>query len=239
VLREHLYPSSIMQTYRVASKIPRISCKVLRSPVQKQSSQNMSLFHNLTPGDFSPLVSFLNEFEPARRHSKHSSVRAFRPSFDVSELKDSYQLQGELPGIEQSNINIEFTDQHTLVIKGRTERESQQGTPLAVEAAEEASPSEADTTTYHKATVEEEDNASTAGVPTPATSTIVTVDNEAKSTPKTKYWLSERSIGEFHRSFSFPTRVNQDAVTASLKNGILSVVIPKAPAPVSRRIDIS
>ena len=228
-----------MQIYRVASKIPQTSCKAIKAPIQKQASRNMALFQKFTPNDFSPLVSFLNEIEPGRHHSKHSPVRAFRPSFDVSELKDSYRLQGELPGIEQENINIEFTDQHTLVINGRIERESHQGSPLAIEAAEETSQPDTEGNSYHKATVEEEENTSTAGAPTPATSATNTVDNVAKSTPKAKYWLSERSVGEFHRSFSFPARVNQDAVTASLKNGILSVIIPKAPAPVSRRIDIS
>ena len=47
---------------------------------------------------------------------------------------------------------------------------------------------------------------------------------------KTKYWVSERSVGEFHRSFSFPGRVDQDGVKASLKNGVLSIVVPKLAA---------
>jgi len=42
-----------------------------------------------------------------------------------------------------------------------------------------------------------------------------------------KLWVSERSVGEFSRSFSFPERVDQDAVKASFKNGVLSIVVPK------------
>ena len=53
-----------------------------------------------------------------------------------------------------------------------------------------------------------------------------------------KYWVSERSVGEFHRAFSFPSRVDQDSVTAGLKNGILSVVVPKAPSYQAKRINI-
>ena len=53
-----------------------------------------------------------------------------------------------------------------------------------------------------------------------------------------KYWVSERSVGEFHRAFSFPSRVNQDEVKASLKNGILNVVVPKAPSYKAKRIDV-
>lgn len=41
------------------------------------------------------------------------------------------------------------------------------------------------------------------------------------------YWVSERSVGEFHRTFSFPSRVDSEGVKAKLKNGILSVTVPK------------
>ncbi len=51
--------------------------------------------------------------------------------------------------------------------------------------------------------------------------------------------MSERSVGEFSRSFSFPVRVDQDAVKASMKNGILSILVPKAKKHESRKIDIS
>jgi hypothetical protein len=44
------------------------------------------------------------------------------------------------------------------------------------------------------------------------------------------YWVMERPVGEFHRSFTFPSKVDQDGVKASLRNGILSVLVPKAKA---------
>ncbi|KAJ4128297.1 hypothetical protein NW754_002289 [Fusarium falciforme] len=56
---------------------------------------------------------------------------------------------------------------------------------------------------------------------------------------KAKYWLSERSVGEFSRSFNFPTPVDQESVTASFKDGILNIVAPKAKKQESRRIAIS
>ena len=55
---------------------------------------------------------------------------------------------------------------------------------------------------------------------------------------KYKYWVSERSVGEFHRSFSFPGRVDTDGVKASLKNGILHVMVPKSVHKESKRIQI-
>ncbi|PHH55956.1 30 kDa heat shock protein [Ceratocystis fimbriata CBS 114723] len=42
------------------------------------------------------------------------------------------------------------------------------------------------------------------------------------------YWVQERTVGEFSRTFSFPRLIRQDEVHASLEDGILTVVIPKA-----------
>jgi HSP20 family molecular chaperone IbpA len=60
----------------------------------------------------------------------------------------------------------------------------------------------------------------------------------ATSADKAKYWLSERSIGEFSRTFNFPQRVDHDAVTASLKDGVLNITVPKAKRHETRRISI-
>jgi len=54
-----------------------------------------------------------------------------------------------------------------------------------------------------------------------------------------KYWVTERSIGEFTRMFSFPDRVDQDGVSANLKDGILTVVIPKSKKHETRRIAVA
>ncbi|KAH8755187.1 hypothetical protein F5882DRAFT_444803 [Hyaloscypha sp. PMI_1271] len=56
---------------------------------------------------------------------------------------------------------------------------------------------------------------------------------------KGKYWLSERAVGEFSRSFKFHVRVDQVRVQASLKNGLLSIVVPKAEKHVSCKVSIS
>ncbi|KAA8901715.1 HSP20-like chaperone [Sphaerosporella brunnea] len=40
-------------------------------------------------------------------------------------------------------------------------------------------------------------------------------------------WLSERVFGHFQRSFSFPTPVDLEAVTAKLEAGLLEIVVPK------------
>ncbi len=46
----------------------------------------------------------------------------------------------------------------------------------------------------------------------------------------------ERFNGKFHRSISLPTSVQADAVTATYKNGILEVHMPKMKSKTSRKI---
>lgn len=174
--------------------------------------------------------------------------RPFQPRFDVKETKESYSLTGELPGIDQKNLSVEFIDEHTLTIKGHTETVKESGSkPEAVEAAEPTA--EATTTPEtasvksHQATVEDEEPATTATEETPAESSEVakTAAPEAPAKaeePKQHNWISERHYGQFSRSFSFPSRIDQEAVKASLKDGILSIVVPKLAAPESRRINV-
>jgi HSP20 family molecular chaperone IbpA len=37
-------------------------------------------------------------------------LKTFSPKFDVKEAADAYELHGELLGIKQEDIKIEFTD---------------------------------------------------------------------------------------------------------------------------------
>jgi len=211
----------------------------------------MSFFPRLATGEFAPLFRLLDEFDAHRStRGSVSSARSFAPKFDVKEVKDAYQLDGELPGIDQKDVQIEFTDAHTLVIKGRTERQyssdSGPATPAAVEDSSapdalEAAPEGTETPKSRQASVEDEEApaATTTEVDPAAESAVEKAPaKEELQKPKSKYWVSERSVGEFHRTFNFPTRVDQDAVKASLKNGILSVVVPKAAPRVSKRISI-
>lgn len=183
-----------------------------------------------------------------------SSLRSFQPKFDVKENKDSYELHGELPGIDQKNVSIEFTDPQTLSIRGRTEhvREEGQRPSGHIEGqSEQAQLTESgEKESYHKPTVEDENTMSGSNPDAQKSaeasndsgeSTEVTQQEQQLPQPKSngsKYWLSERSIGEFARQFAFPERVDQDKVKASMKDGVLSILVPKAAAPQSRRINI-
>ncbi|KAF2275242.1 HSP20-like chaperone [Westerdykella ornata] len=56
--------------------------------------------------------------------------------------------------------------------------------------------------------------------------------------PEIRELLSERVRGSFERTFQFPERIDIANVSASLRNGVLSISIPKAPAFESKRIAI-
>ncbi|KAK4447960.1 30 kDa heat shock protein [Podospora aff. communis PSN243] len=203
-----------------------------------------------------------------RRPIRRTVTTTFRPKFDVHETATAYELHGELPGIEKENLNIEFTDPQTMVVRGRVERtsetkpeaEEQAATtnePEAAPAAEEKT-SDADETAsnasshgWHHATVEDdpEEPATPPGASTPTESetpktevakrVAPTVQKApAPAEPKEKVWLHERSIGQFSRTFTFPSRVEHENVSASLDNGVLSIVVPKAPKHQLRRIAI-
>ncbi|CAL5867942.1 uncharacterized protein PFLUO_LOCUS2165 [Penicillium psychrofluorescens] len=167
----------------------------------------MSLWHTSYPASsgFAPLFRLLDDYDVHRSTSNRSgqstAMRSFSARFDVRESTDAYHLDGELPGIVQKDIDIEFSDPQTLTVKGRTERE------------------------YHS--------------PSPSNGTAETEEGDDKAgKPAYRFWAEERSVGEFQRTFTFPTRVDQDAVKANLKNGILSIVVPKAAAPTAKKITV-
>lgn len=194
---------------------------------------------------FTPLFRLLDDFDKYSQggsttntpsNGRRSPVFHWQPKFDVRETADAYELHGELPGLDKENVSIEFPEAQQLVIKGKVDRTYTSGTPPAGGAVENApeKPAIADGNerrNSHQATVEDEAEAKS----TEAASTTTKAEQPAD---KAKYWLTERSIGEFSRIFSFPSRVDQDAVSASLKDGILNVTVPKAKKHESRRIAI-
>jgi HSP20 family molecular chaperone IbpA len=218
-----------------------------------------NLYNNADSSSFTPLFRLLDDFDSYSRNQggqggqgRRSALPAWQPKFDVRETADTYELHGELPGMVKEQVNIEFTDPQTMLVRGRVERTYTAGTPPAghIEGNSNNNNNNAITEgneegrrNSHKATVEDE---GTEGQTTAVTEPEKQQEVAASSTTekkaavdRAKYWLTERSIGEFSRSFSFPTRVEQEGVTANLKDGILSVTVPKAKKHESRRIAIN
>ncbi|CAG8961493.1 hypothetical protein HYFRA_00013843 [Hymenoscyphus fraxineus] len=196
----------------------------------------MSLFprsYYASEPSFTPLFRLLDQFDnhyTGGSGSGKQSLMSFQPKFDLKENETNYELHGELPGVAQKDINIEFTDAQTLTVHGRTERHYESGTPPAG-FIEGSSGTKSIENGKHQPTVED--------VPEGKSSNNeVTKKTEEPKKETSKYWVSERSVGEFSRSFGFPGHVDQDGVKASMKDGILTVIVPKAKKPIGRKIAI-
>ncbi|KAK1836785.1 30 kDa heat shock protein [Podospora conica] len=132
----------------------------------------------------------------------------------------------------KSTTSSTHSKYHRPTVEDDTDDEdsdSQVSTPKSV-TSETAKPADKETTPAPETKEVQKAAAPQAPAPTPAPAPA-----PAKAANE-RVWLSERSVGEFSRAFTFAERVDQDSVTATLDNGVLSVVVPKAPKPVVRRV---
>jgi HSP20 family protein len=70
---------------------------------------------------------------------------------------------------------------------------------------------------------------------------VLTVKGEKKQEKEEKdehYYRAERSYGAFARAIRLPAPVDSSKVTATFKNGVLTVALPKAPAAKGTTIPI-
>ena len=223
------------------------------TPITKASSPHIRKMSSLLPrvafgpsryapmrNEFAPLLNLFDDtFTELSRVAQNQPGRTFTPRFDVKETKEAYTLEGELPGIDQKDVSIEFTDEHTLTVKGHTENYYESGPESGTGRIEEDhSASEEGGAKAKHPTVEDEGAGAGHSTSTEVATSAKSGDVSKPAPPKHQYWVSERSIGEFQRTFRFDHRVDQDGVKASLKNGILGIHVPKAKSPASRRINI-
>ena len=249
-----------MQPIRITTRLPHICRRASKSTsIPQTTKRTMSLFPHYAQNDFAPMFRLLDDWNSFSQQTRAggsdlvtAAPRSFNPKFDIKESKDAYTLEGELPGIELDNVAVEWTDTATLSIKGRSEYRRDEGSRTAaadsqgrITAGGDTAAANANNTNgYHKPTVEDDNTNAMAVANSGAVATHeggpqvkhARGGNSHGSGPR--YWVTERSVGEFTRVFSFPHRVDQDKVKASLKNGILSVVVPKATAPEHRRVNV-
>lgn len=202
--------------------------------------------------------------QPGRQQRQQPAQPAyFTPRFDIVETDAAYELYGELPGVDKKDVEIEFSDPQTLIVKGHIERTVSSASAETRDVAEDdavvvdhAADDHAETSSQRsfRATVEdgdEDDGTATASsnkadqktttsadttVATTAPSTVATTEKPQQ--PTHKYWLAERHAGPFSRTFAFPERLDLDGVKASLHNGVLALTVPKARKYEGRRINL-
>ncbi|KAI1073724.1 HSP20-like chaperone [Whalleya microplaca] len=234
----------------ITSKLPRNINKqpISRIFINPHTTRKMSLFgprfYN-TP-EYSPnfggLFRLIDDFDKYASQTGEGQVSRqgrhlqpfITPKFDLHEDEAAYHLNGELPGVPKENVHIEFSDDQTISIRGKVERSYQSGAPPSLEGAQTGGAITEGGENKHHATVED--------APEGAKSKEVTKSedkNKQAAASKTKYWVSERSVGEFSRSFNFPTRIDTEGVKASMENGILNVTVPKAKKAETKRVTVS
>ncbi len=74
------------------------------------------------------------------------------------------------------------------------------------------------------------------------TENTLKISGERKTVEESKDATShrvERMFGKFYRSFNFPSQVNADKISASYKDGVLHVTVPKAEEVKPKQIPIS
>lgn len=179
-----------------------------------RASRNIASEFNQIPQLFRALDDVLFTGQSARAGT--FPQRTFAPRVDLYETQSAFEVKADLPGVEKDNLSIEFDDENTLVINGKVEKGGESTGPEVYEA---------DTPEHHNG----KEKTQQTGIATSA--------GESQANGR-RVWQGERLVGEFSRSFSFPSAVDHDNIQASLNNGILSIVVPKKAQQAAKRIQI-
>lgn len=185
----------------------------------------LSLFNDT----FSQLDRLSNELNGRLNDdSDFGKMLTLAPKFDIKETEKEFILEGELPGVEKKDISLDFVDDNTLVLKTRTERVREEGAkPQEQAQIKDSAKTETEQDTQMSG-ANNEATKPTEDKPTNGDTTVATTNqNKEVAKPTTQYHLSERSVGTFQRAFSLPGELKHDEVKASLKNGVLTVTVPK------------
>ncbi|KAI9154665.1 het protein [Paramyrothecium foliicola] len=176
-------------------------------------------------------------------------VRSWEPRFEAQEIEDAFVIYGELPGLNKDHVTVEFPEPRKLVISGKVERSSN-AAPVPAEIVQrepapviEPNAEDAPSRSSHQATVED-DNEEGDDFEVLSQDTEKTQSDKQKgkqpaiAKTQQKYTAEAAKSGleffskEFSRYFNFPTHVSHEAVTADMKDGLLTIVVPKArPEP--------
>jgi HSP20 family protein len=70
---------------------------------------------------------------------------------------------------------------------------------------------------------------------------VLTISGEKKQERDQKersYHLTERTYGQFSRTFTLPSKVEQNNITAEFKDGVLEIHLPKSPEAKAKEIQV-
>ncbi|RUP46306.1 HSP20-like chaperone [Jimgerdemannia flammicorona] len=156
-------------------------------------------------------------FLQATRRSIVPGFGSLRPAVDISETDKAYVLEAEVPGMKKKDLDIEFTDDTTLIVKGKIERSSETGAGAGFGAKDES-------------IIEQGENQQQQSTD------VVSAEGPQMgvSDPRQTWWSSERVLGSFQRSFTFPGKIDPANVKATYKDGVLTITVPKPESKVNK-----
>jgi len=70
---------------------------------------------------------------------------------------------------------------------------------------------------------------------------VLTIGGEKETLrkePEGMYHIVERTFGMFRRSFQLPANVHEDKIEATMKDGVLTVKVPKMELPKPKKIEV-
>jgi HSP20 family molecular chaperone IbpA len=148
---------------------------------------------------------------------------------NVSETANEYKIEIDVPGYQKPEISIEFgPDGRSLTVSGKTEKSYEEG------------PSRGKGVTVEEVPEEGESPDKQSSKQTQSTAVAETNKEKTVGAPAgPKYWISERSVGSFTRTFNFGSPLDHDKASAQLENGVLTVVVPKTTKASVKKISIA
>ena len=138
------------------------------------------------------------------------SCPSYSPDVDVLETKNAYTISMDLPGMTEKDVDISLKEGILTIAS------------ISHTAAEGNAENAENTENKEVAEAKEGDNAE---------------DSNAEDKPV--YLIRERHAMSFARSFKLPRDTDHSAISASFKNGVLEVSIPRKEAEQPKRIAIS
>jgi HSP20 family molecular chaperone IbpA len=153
---------------------------------------------------------------------------------NVSETEAGYKVELEVPGYQKSEISIEFGhDGKSLTVSGRSEKSFEEHPTEDGEQSPKP----------HGVTVEEvAEDGETKQPSSQSQSQAVTEtnkDNTVGQPAGPKYWISERNVGSFSRTFTFKSSLDAEKASAALEHGVLTITVPRATKAGVKKISIA
>jgi HSP20 family protein len=133
-----------------------------------------------------------------RALTPNAFARSFSPHVSAEELENEYRIVAEVPGVETQDLDVNVDD-GILVIRGERRYAQSEAPNVSAGPLPEVAP--------------------------PAASAEDSTHAEAAEMPAA---VAAAPSATFERKLRFPGDINEAGVSASLKNGVLTVTVPKA-----------